>query len=98
MKRDLKADLEWVRKATKVAQNAPSQALNRRLEHAFVEKAREGWPHAIERAIRVETLLRDILPMVMWELCMYKDHPEANPTTHCCDWNEVVERIQEVLR
>jgi len=52
--------------------------------------------HAIERAMRAETLLRDILPMAMWESCMYKDHPEANPTTHCCDWNEVVERIQEV--
>jgi len=62
----------------------------------FITQAHEGWPHAIERAMRAETLLRDILPMAMWESCMYKNEPEANPTTHCCDWNEVVERIQEV--
>ena len=53
--------------------------------------------HAIKRAIRAEMLLRDILPMAMWESCMYKDHPDANPCAHCCDWNEVVEQIQEVL-
>jgi hypothetical protein len=40
----------------------------------FMIAAREGWPHAIERAMRAETLLRDILPMAMWESCMYKDH------------------------
>jgi hypothetical protein len=53
--------------------------------------------HAIERAMRAEKLLRDILPMAMWESCMYKDHPDANPCTHCCDWNDFVERIKEVL-
>ena len=63
----------------------------------FVAEAREGWPHAIERALKAETLLRDILPMAMWVSCMYKNEPEANPNIHCCIWNEVVKRIQEVL-
>ena len=63
----------------------------------FIAQAREGWPHAIERALKAETLLRDILPMAMWVSCMYKNEPEANPNTHCCIWNEVVKRIQEVL-
>ena len=78
MKRDLKADLEWVRKATKVAQNAPSQALNRRLEHAFVEKAREGWPHAIERALETEALARELAEVLLlyekWEADLLMDN------------------------
>lgn len=63
----------------------------------FVAQAREGWPHAIERALKAEELLRHILPMAMWESCRYREHAEADPTTHCCDWNEIAERIREVL-
>lgn len=100
-KRDLKADSElcekykdnigpWLSKDGFPTKHLVGAA-------AFLNQAREGWPHAIERAVRAETLLRDSLPMAMWESCMYKNEPEANPTTHCCDWNEVVERIREVL-
>lgn len=59
----------------------------------FVAEARKGWPRAIERALEAEELLRDILPMAMWESCRYREHAEADPTTHCCDWNEIAERI-----
>ena len=62
----------------------------------FIAAAREGWPYAIERALKAEELLRDILPMAMWESCRYREHAEADPTTHCCDWNEIAERIREV--
>ena len=64
MKRDLKADLGWIQKVTKTAENAPSQALNRRIEHVFVEKAREGWPRAIERAIKAEALVRELVGVI----------------------------------
>jgi hypothetical protein len=63
----------------------------------FIAAAREGWPHAIDRALKAEELIRDILPMAMWESCRYREHAEADPTTHCCDWNEIAERIREVL-
>lgn len=63
----------------------------------FVAEAREGWPYAIKRAMKAEDLLNKILPMAMWESCEYWEDKEADPTTHCCDWNEVVEQIRRVL-
>jgi len=33
-------------------------------EAAFVAQAREGWPHAIERAIKAEALARELADML----------------------------------
>ena len=47
---------------------------------------------------RLKGLLTEILPGAMWASCSYKEHPNADHFFHCCDWNEVVERIQAVLK
>lgn len=36
-------------------------------------------------------LLGKIYPGALWNSCMYQDVIGADPTFHCCDWNEVVE-------
>lgn len=63
----------------------------------FIAAAREGWPHAIERALEAESILKKILPMAMWESCEYWDEEGVNLSTHCVEWDEVVELIRKVL-
>lgn len=67
-KRDLKADFEICNKATPgpwkkhntVVHALPVDATN---EHDadFIAKAREGWPHAIERALKAELLVWELV-------------------------------------
>lgn len=60
---------------------------------------RIGCAMAPERALAKKTtdLLHKILPMAMNRSCAYADDPGADPTEHCCDWNEVVEGIRLIL-
>jgi len=51
----------------------------------------------LERIRKLEQLLEDILPGAMAASCEYNDHPKADLTFHCCDWNEIVQRIRDVL-
>ena len=50
------------------------------------------------RIEEMEMLLKAILPDAMWSSCEYSDNPFADPTSHCCDWNEIVVRIKSILR
>ena len=76
-KRDLKADLELCNKATPgpwidngneiVVPSNPNEGIAGALtdeDNAFISQAREGWPHAIERAIRAETLVRELVGVI----------------------------------
>ena len=74
MKRDLKADLELFNRATPgpwefgpiyagtIAGELDEERhrANRELLNGF----REGWPHAIERAIEAETLVRELVGVI----------------------------------
>lgn len=42
-------------------------------------------------------LMGDILPGAMFASCNHKNHEQADPTFHCCDWSEAVEKIQKAL-
>jgi hypothetical protein len=75
MKRDLKADLELCNKATPgswvfngisvlgahglLIARTPNDA-----DAEFIAQAREGWPHAIERALKAEALARKLLDVL----------------------------------
>jgi hypothetical protein len=75
MKRDLKADLELCNKATPgswvfngisvlgahglLIARTPNDA-----DAEFIAQAREGWPHAIERAIKAEALVQELADML----------------------------------
>lgn len=58
---DLKADLKWLEKIRKPLFGPKRYAFRRRVEHMIGEKAFEGWPHAIERAIKAESLVRELV-------------------------------------
>ena len=88
--RDLLKDKKWIHTFSQRPCRGKDELVD------FALEAYDAWPHAIERALKAEELLRDILPMAMWESCRYREHAEADPTTHCCDWNEIAERIREV--
>lgn len=57
----------------------------------------DKWARMSNRLDKAEKLLNKILPMAMWESCQYKNDPDADPTTHCCDWNEIVDSILEIM-
>lgn len=65
-------------------------------EYSIVIQRPDGETCA-EKFDRADKLLKDILPLAMGASCAYRDHPEADPTQHCCDWNQFVERICDVL-
>lgn len=76
-KRDLKADLEWLEKIRKPLFESQSHAQQRRLECIFLEKASEGWPHAIERAIKAEEQVEELLDTLMsvaYQECGYEEN------------------------
>ena len=58
-KRDLKADLEICNKATPGPWRAGESFVEDNMR--FVAQAREGWPHAIERALKAEALAQKLL-------------------------------------
>ena len=80
MKRDLKADLELCNKATPgpweferpwefgpIYAGAIADALDEERDRAnreLLNNFREGWPHAIERAIKAEALAQKLLNML----------------------------------
>ena len=80
MKRDLKADLELCNKATPgpweferpwefgpIYAGAIADALDEERDRAnreLLNNFREGWPHAIERALKAEALARELVDML----------------------------------
>ena len=58
----------------------------------FIAQAREGWPHAIERAIKAETLVRELVGVIDDLLRQINECGLDNEM-----W-EVYERAKEVLR
>ena len=80
MKRDLKADLELCNKATPgpweferpwefgpIYAGAIADALDEERDRAnreLLNNFREGWPHAIERALKAEALARELADML----------------------------------
>ena len=80
MKRDLKADLELCNKATPgpweferpwefgpIYAGAIADALDEERDRAnreLLNNFREGWPHAIERAIKAEALARELVDVL----------------------------------
>ena len=62
----------------------------------FIAEAREGWPHAIERAIEAEALNRELaeaLEKAIEEL----NHPICGPGSVVGDLEEVLAKYKEVL-
>ncbi len=50
------------------------------------------------RVAELEALVSSIIPKAMWASCAYREHKDADPTTHCCDWSKVVEDAVYMLR
>lgn len=78
--------------------------ISERLARKFIEKAQEQQQVAISRAEQAEAscaamreLLADILPLAKFESCCYFADDDANQTTHCCDWNGIVDEINAAL-
>ncbi len=104
--RDLKADLELCNKATPgpwvfngisvlgahglLIARTPNDA-----DAEFIAQAREGWPHAIERAIKAESLARELVGVID-DLCR-----QINQFTFRCGLDkqmwEVYRTAKEVL-
>ena len=94
VKRDLKADLELCNEATPGPWEAedgladPMVVMGRDYSHyfyvhtewdaQFIAQAREGWPHAIERAIKAEEIVQDLTRVLRlyekWEIDLEADH------------------------
>lgn len=64
-------------------------------DKTLIEAAKNRQIHA--RLAEAEALLKRIRPGAMFASCQYKTHEDAEPTFHCCDWNEVVEEIEAFL-
>lgn len=73
-------------------QSAPYEAVT---ERSGTED--DGKRNKDKRTEAMRELLIDILPLAMGASCMYDDHPDADPTVHCCEWGPVVDRICKVL-
>jgi hypothetical protein len=63
----------------------------------FIVQAREGWPHAIERAIEAEALARELMDMLKKATPRYLEgRPELDLSTFLsAKW--LLERAKEVL-
>lgn len=63
----------------------------------FIAQAREGWPHAIERAIEAEALARELMDMLKKATPRYLEgRPELDLSTFLsAKW--LLERAKEVL-
>lgn len=63
-KRDLKADLELCNQYKRLDKFGTSNFENFKragvVRSRFLESAKEGWPHALERAIGAESLVREL--------------------------------------
>ena len=61
-KRDLKADLELCKQLKSDWEKVGNRPwLTEELYVDFAHAAREGWPHAIERALKAEALARELV-------------------------------------
>jgi hypothetical protein len=58
-------------------------------------RARLQAAEARERALR--ECISNALPGAMFVSCEYRDHKDADPTFHCCNWNETVKQFQQAL-
>lgn len=64
-KRDLKADLGWIERAReKLWDSSSSYAEKKKLEHLMIEESFIGWPHAIERAIKAESIAWELVGVI----------------------------------
>lgn len=50
--------------------------------------------HTDDDLAALRALLADIRPGAAFQSCRYED---GDPTFHCCDWNEIVKRIDAAL-
>jgi hypothetical protein len=49
------------------------------------------------RSTEAEELLKEIIPAAKYLSCRYNTDKDINPTFHCCDWSEWIEKINEFL-
>ena len=88
-KRDLKADLKLCKNAPPIRE-ADGDWMIDDGEFEFYNNALEGWPHAIERAIRAEAVLRELVvttdSLLDWWLSGYicKDCPNPSGPASTC--------------
>ena len=77
---EAKIDTERLRAQTKVLETE----IDRNFKGEIVAKA---------RLAEATALIKEILPLAKWESCMYDKDQDADPSTHCCDWNGIVDEI-----
>ena len=66
-------------------------------EAAFIVQAREGWPHAIERAIKVEALARELVDMLGRVTPCYLEGRLGIDLDAVYEVNRLLKKAKEVL-
>ena len=66
-------------------------------EAAFIVQAREGWPHAIERAIKVEALARELVDMLGRVTPCYTEGRLGIDLDAVYEVNRLLKKAKEVL-
>lgn len=67
-------------------------------QHREAQAATQRAERAESACVELRQTLKFIRPGALTGSCFHgPDHPDADPSFHCCDWNQVVERIDAAL-